>query len=233
MEAQPIESALSSHASNYLSYTNQDHGVIDINNSQGFSMDFPILLEDNSENRLSTQELNLINSIKVGSSSASPDKSTYEETEIEEEEANPRGHQNAHKQERIVEKSDRLHRLTSYLYSNMMSNHQHHPYNLHLGFSRMSYLPLHGSLGYNRSLSVQAHSASDSSYLYGQHHSELLSPLRKPPIMGHQPSIGRLPSFLHGFLMQNSGGVGGGVCLKGTSSSHQEDSKKIDLALKL
>ncbi|XP_026429895.1 zinc finger protein 3-like [Papaver somniferum] len=122
----------------------------------------------------------------------------------------------------------------------------------------MAYLPLHGFLGYYRSLSVQAHSAvhqptsfvspsfqSDSSYLYGQRHGEWLSSLRNPPTMGHQPSIGRLPSFVHGsmqhvpklndgsFLMQSSGGVGGGVCLKGTSSSHQGDSKKIDLALKL
>ncbi|KAI3923358.1 hypothetical protein MKW98_026951 [Papaver atlanticum] len=124
-----------------------------------------------------------------------------------------------------------------------MSNHQH-PHNCHHRFSSMDSLPLHGSLiSNNRSLTVQAHSSfheptssvlpsyrSNSSHhnLYEHHNREWL--LTKLVMAYHQPAIGRLPPFIHGFLWQASGDS---VGLKISSSSNQGESKKIYLALKL
>ncbi|MCL7039010.1 hypothetical protein MKW94_025863 [Papaver nudicaule] len=97
MEAQPTESAFPSHTSTsilpsfeldissenekYVGRYAYQKGGIDINNSQGFSLDFPILIKDSENSRLS-QELNLIDSFNGGSSSLT-DK-TDEETELEE-----------------------------------------------------------------------------------------------------------------------------------------------------
>ncbi|KAI3913866.1 hypothetical protein MKW92_051651 [Papaver armeniacum] len=255
----------------------QEEEGIDINNSpQRFSLDYPILIKDSDHNRLNTQELNLIDSFNVGSSSSSSstDHNTCEETELEETADNQEeltrvyscdycqrkffrcqalgGHQNAHKQERIVEKRDRLRRLNSFHFADMRSNHQL-SYNRHNRFSSMASLPpVHGSLSSNnRSISsvsefVLPSSRSDASHhnLYGKNdqRDEWLSSSSRLPIMVDQPAIFQLPSFVHGSLQHfprvNDGLVGGGSFLlqggglKG-SRSDQEDSKKIDLALKL
>ncbi|KAI3863882.1 hypothetical protein MKW98_031474 [Papaver atlanticum] len=185
---------------------------IDINKcSQGFSLDFPILLKD-SENRLISQELNLIDSFNMDSSSST----NKIDEEAESEQADQGlvrvyscnycrrkffrwqalgGHQNAHKRERTVETTDRLHRITaaaaSFRYANMRKHHQ-------LSSSRL-------------------------------------------PIVDHQPAVGHLPSFVHGSVQQLKDGLlggsfqlqGTGAGLKGNNSSNQGDATYIDLALKL
>ncbi|KAI3890488.1 hypothetical protein MKX03_025030 [Papaver bracteatum] len=264
MEAQLAESALS-HENEYLWFTNQVE-EIDINKcSQGFSLDFPILLKD-SENRLISQELNLIDSFNMDSSS-STDKIDEEAESEEADQGLVRvyscnyccrkffswqalgGHQNAHKRERTVESTDRLHRITSaaasFRYANMRKHHQ-------VLSTTVASLPLHaGCLSNNRLLKVQAQSAfneptsslrSNSSHynLYGQHHREQLSSSRLP-IVDHQPAVGQLPSFVHGSVQKlNDGLLGGsfqlqgtGAGLKGNNSSNQGDATYIDLALKL
>ncbi|KAI3864282.1 hypothetical protein MKX03_006115 [Papaver bracteatum] len=230
--------------------------AIDLNNSpQGFSKDFPILIKNSDQNRLSTQELNLIDGLNVGFSSSPTTGKSYEETELEEADDDQKslrvfscnycqrkffswqalgGHQNAHKQERNIEKTDRLQRLTSYCYASMISNQQQqYPYNCHHRFSGMPSLPtlLHGSLSYN---SVRDHSAlrKPTSFVFPS--------FRSDSSYHHQPAVGRSPSLVYGSmqhvprlndrssLVQSSGGDG----LKG-SGSNQGDSKKIDLVLKL
>ncbi|KAI3925840.1 hypothetical protein MKW92_019321 [Papaver armeniacum] len=148
MESQPTDLSENQkyHFRMFINY--QEEGI-DINNRpQGFSLDSPILIKDYSENRLSNQELNLIDSFNVDSSS-STEHNAYEESETELKKTADNqelirsvyscnycqkkffswqalgGHQNAQKQERVVEKRDRLQRLSSFHYDNMvMSNHQ-------------------------------------------------------------------------------------------------------------
>lgn len=184
------------------------------------------------------------------------------------------GHQNAHKRERTIAKRDRHlgeAAAAAFNYANMHHHlHNNNPYNHHqYQFSSMGSLPLYGS----RSLGVQVHSmihkpTSPSSslpsllpsssfghpqHLYGQNHPGwTASSSFRPSIGDHQPTIGRLPSFVSGsmprvprfnnyeggvggsFLLQGGGGSDGGGGRSSTASNQGGgDFKSIDLALKL
>ncbi|KAI3891406.1 hypothetical protein MKW92_047145 [Papaver armeniacum] len=167
----------------------------------------------------------------------------------------------------------------AFSYANMHHHlHNNNPYNHHqYQFSSMGSLPLYGS----RSLGVQVHSmihkpTSPSSslpsllpsssfgnpqhhhhqHLYGQNHpgwtTSSSSSSFRPSIVDHQPTIGRLPSFVSGSMPRvprfnnYEGGVGGSFLLQGgdgggsgggrsSTASNQGggDFKSIDLALKL
>ncbi|KAI3864286.1 hypothetical protein MKX03_006119 [Papaver bracteatum] len=273
MEAQPTTFSENEkyHLGRLTNY--QEEEGIDINNTpQGFSLDYPILIKDSDHNKLNTQELNLLDSFNVAgssSSSSSTDHNTYEETELDETADNQEeltrvyscdycqrkffswqalgGHQNAHKQERIVEKRDRQRRLNSFRYAHIRSNHQL-TYNRHNRFSSMASLPpFHGSLNNNsRPISSVSEFVLPSFRFNAQndHHNDWLSSSSsRLPLMDDQQAIFQLPSFVHGTLQHfpgiNDGLIGGnsflfqgGGPLKG-GCSDKGDLKKIDLALKL
>ncbi|KAI3948171.1 hypothetical protein MKX01_014770 [Papaver californicum] len=192
---------------NTIWFTNQVEGI-DSNNSQGFSLDFPIL---DSENRLISQELNLIDSFNVGSSS-STDK-IDEEAELKQaDEGLIRVYSCNYCRRKIfswqaLESRDRLHRITaaaaSFCYASMR-NHQR-PYNHHNVLSTsIASLP-HGSLNvqahdsaFNKPTSSSLLPTSSHYNLYGQHHHERLLSSRFP-IMGQCNSltVGYLVVVLH------------------------------------
>ncbi|XP_044462839.1 zinc finger protein 3-like [Mangifera indica] len=163
------------------------------------------------------------------------------------------GHQNAHKRERTLAK--RGQRIGTTAFGGQPYNYLHHNH-----YSTISSLPLHG--GHNRCLGIQAHSmihkpTHATANVYGHNNWSRL-PIEQQPAVGRllsvdkfhasstgpsaRASVGKFNSYRTpmGSSQVDEQGTsncnwwkGGGGVGSGFKSSNQEDTKKLDLSLKL